>query len=98
MTDSRFDNMKPWQVFIARLLLSVDQLVNVLLLGFPDETLSGRLGRAHQSGKPKWYAKYLRLIVDKLAIIISGERDHCVNAIEPEDRFDQRRELWKWHD
>lgn len=82
-------------IWFFRLLLALDQLANVLLLGFPDESISGRLGRAHMSGRPKWYAQYGKVLVDW--IFSPFEKDHCVASVEFEDNFDKRFELWCWH-
>lgn len=98
MTDPYFDNpkLKPWQVFFGRLLLAVDQLVNVLLLGFPDETISGRCGRAMASGNAKWFVPALTALIDEMFYAWFLEKNHCKNSLEPEDRFTERRELWAW--
>lgn len=79
------------------LLLGVDQMANVILLGFPDETISGRTGRAIASGRAKWYIKLWRIILDAGARCF-GDKNHALNSIEPEDDFESRRdeELWHW--
>jgi len=95
--DSIGDTLGPWGTYLFRLLLGIDQMANVVMVGFPDESISGRLGRAHLTGKPKWFARRGRIVVDWIFLSIFGERDHCVNAIEPEDNFHDRPEFWKWH-
>lgn len=47
--------------YVKNLLLSLDQLLNVLLGGDPDETLSRRAGRARDRGEGWgcWLCKYL---------------------------------------
>lgn len=77
------------------LLLGCDQFLNVLLLGDPDESLSGRTGRAILSGRPKFWVKPLGRMVDSLAYVLAGEVDHCKNAVEPEERPFEK-ELWSW--
>lgn len=79
------------------LMIGVDQMANVVLLGFPDETISGRTGRAIASGAAKWYIKLWRIVLDAGARLF-GDENHALNSIEPEDDFDKRRaeELWHW--
>jgi hypothetical protein len=74
--------------------LSLDQLVNVLLLGDPDSSLSSRLGRAYASGRPKWFVTPLMRANDAAWKFLTGEENHSVNAIEPEETGD--KELWSW--
>lgn len=95
--DSVGDDLGPWGTYMFRLLLSIDQFINVIFAGFPDESLSGRLGRAFETGKPKWFALIGKRFVDWLFLALFGERNHCVNAMEPEDRFENRPEFWKWY-
>lgn len=75
--------------------LGVDQLANVLLLGDPDESLSGRLGRAELSGKPKWWVRPLARANDWLWYTLRGEENHCANAVEHEE-CPGDKELWCW--
>lgn len=81
--------------FLYNLLLGSDQFLNVLLLGDPDESLSGRTGRAILSGRPKWFVIGFEKSIDKLAYVLVGEIDHCKNAVEPEER-PLEKELWSW--
>jgi hypothetical protein len=75
--------------------LGVDQFLNVLLLGDPDESLSGRLGRALMSRRPKWWVVPLAEVNDWIWFIARGEMDHCLNSVEPEER-PMEKELWSW--
>lgn len=80
------------------LAIAVDQYMNVVWLGNPDETISSRTGRAIVSGKPKWYIKYLlHPFVDWAARRFGDDPDHCVRAIEHDENMDQQYEVWKWH-
>lgn len=81
--------------FLYNFGLGIDQFVNVLLFGDPDESLSGRLGRAMQSGRPKWFVRPLAQANDLLWLTLAGEKDHCAHAIEPEER-PYEKELWSW--
>jgi hypothetical protein len=81
--------------FIYNLGLAVDQFANVLLLGDPDESLSGRLGRAMLSGRPKWFVPTCAKLNDALWLLLMGEKNHCLNAVEHEE-CPAEKELWSW--
>lgn len=81
--------------YLYNLALSFDQLLNAILLGDPDESISGRCGRAVASGKPKFFVKPMAKIVDFIFLILFKEKDHVKNAIEPEE-FPHEKELWSW--
>ena len=53
------------------LLIAVDQLVNTLTGGWPDETLSSRAYRMAVDGHP-----WLRRAIDGLAMLF-GDKNHC---------------------
>lgn len=80
--------------YLYNLGLSLDQLLNAILLGDPDESVSGRCGRAMKSGKPKFWVPGLTAFIDAMAFIVAREMNHCSNAIEPEEMH--QRELWSW--
>jgi hypothetical protein len=86
--------MKTLGRFVFNLLLSIDQYANVLLLGDPDETISGRTGRAMLSGRPKWFVPYAHKAINKLFNILDGQQNHCIDSVEPEETYD--KELWSW--
>lgn len=56
--------------YLFNILISIDQLLNTIFGGDPDETISGRLGREHPNSE-------LRKLVDWLF----GD-GHCSNSIE----------------
>lgn len=88
-----------WKTHGKDLALAVDQYMNVVWLGYPDETISSRTGRAIISGKPKWYIKYaLHPFVDWAAQIFGDGPDHCIRSIEYNE-FDEitKYEVWKWY-
>ncbi len=60
-------------------LLSLDQHVNAILGGDPDETLSSRLGKWMRSG-----SEAKRFVADTICWFLDlFERDHCVKSIDP---------------
>lgn len=77
------------------LALAIDQLANAILLGDPDESISGRTGRAMKSGNPKWWIPMQHKIIDAIFYILFKEKDHCFNGMEPEER-PYEKELWSW--
>lgn len=78
------------------MLLSVDQNANVVLMGFPDETISSRVGRAVASGRPKWYIRIFAPILNLAFKVIAGDKNHAIESIEHDENFNDRAELWSW--
>ena len=60
-------------------LIALDQLLNALLGGWPDETLSSRFYRWDVSGIRRWP----RRLLDGLALRL-GDPDHCRASFESE--------------
>lgn len=60
-----------------RTLITVNQLINTLLDGWPDETLSSRCYRWARGGVRAWPCK----LVDGLFF---WQREHCKNSYESE--------------
>ncbi|SEJ46842.1 hypothetical protein SAMN05216201_10993 [Pseudomonas linyingensis] len=63
---------------MLNLLIAIDQLVNVLLAGWPDETLSSRAYRM-DGRKRRW--SLARRVIDGLFF---WQADHCRRAFESE--------------
>ena len=63
--------------YVWNLLIAIDQLVNTLLAGHPDETISSRAAKANRQGK-RWGCVLCRLldVVDP---------DHCEKSIEVDE-------------
>lgn len=77
------------------LALSVDQHINAVLLGDPDETISGRTGRAILSGRAKPWVPKFGEFVDFLAEKLFGDYNHVVKSVEAEET-PKVKELWSW--
>lgn len=60
-------------------LIALDQLVNALFGGWPDETISSRAWRWELAGVRSWP----RRLIDGLALIL-GDKDHCRESFESE--------------
>jgi hypothetical protein len=94
---SEYDKWPAWKMTAARLVIATSQMVNTLLLGFPDETISGRCGRALKTGRAKEFAIYLSEVIDFFFETFFNETDHCFNAVKDYENFNQRPEVWRWH-
>lgn len=64
--------MKRW---IIQGLIALDQLINALLLGWADETISSRAWRL--SHVPMW--RGVMVVIDA-AFHLIGQRDHCFES------------------
>ncbi len=60
-------------------LIALEQLVNALFGGWPDETISSRAWRWELAGVRSWP----RRLLDGLALIL-GDKDHCRESFESE--------------
>ncbi|WP_394137420.1 hypothetical protein [Cytobacillus oceanisediminis] len=66
--------------YFWNLLISLDQLANTLLGGFPDETISSRMGkRVRKKNCP--VCKVICRILDLF------DKDHCEKSIEEDEGF-----------
>lgn len=63
--------------YLKNVLIGVDQLLNTLFCGWPDETLSSRCWRWHRDGVRHWP----RRLVDTLFF---WEKEHCRESYESE--------------
>lgn len=59
--------------------IGLDQLINALCGGWPDETISSRAWRWELCGIRSWP----RRLLDGLALIL-GDKDHCRESFESE--------------
>ena len=57
--------------YILNILISLDQFVNVLFLGQPDETISSRAWRCKDTSS---FWKFMRKLIDT---IFFWQKDHC---------------------
>jgi hypothetical protein len=71
--------MRHW---LLQVLIAFDQLVNALLNGWADESLSSRAWRMWLKDKP--FGKLFRPVIDALFIWQSGKMDHCHRAYDHE--------------
>lgn len=72
--------------YILNILIAVDQLINTLIGGYPDETLSASAYLGEREGKI--LPRFFRPVIDFL--FLPFERDHCKRAFEAESNFFQR--------
>jgi hypothetical protein len=64
--------------YFWNLLVSIDQFINTLLGGFPDETLSSRMGK-HVAKKDCPFCNFLCSLLNLF------EKDHCIKSIENDE-------------
>jgi len=69
--------------YLLNVLIAIDQLVNALIGGYPDETLSASAYIGEQEGR--LLPRFFRPVIDGLFRIL-GETDHCRNAANAERR------------
>lgn len=65
-----------WKVYVLRILLSLDQLLNTLWGGYPDETISSRCERGRLRGY--WYWCWLAKFLNWL------DPNHTMEALRSE--------------
>jgi hypothetical protein len=61
--------------YVKCVAIAVDQLLNAILGGFPDETLSSRAYRAERNNRI--FGKIFRPLIDGLLFF---DRQHCYNS------------------
>ncbi len=87
--------------YLFNLFLAVDQALNTILLGHPDETLSSRLGRT--VGKERYFwVNPARTAIDTLFFFDKNEKmNHCEKSVMPLEQQNFREmidyEIWNWN-
>lgn len=71
--------------YILNILISLDQLLNTIIAGDPDETISSRVGKAAQRSK---IAKVLESIINLMFWPFKGNLNHCQQSIEVDEGSD----------
>ena len=69
---------------MKQFLVAIDQLLNTILGGHADETLSARAYRTEQSDKP--FGKFFRPLIDTIFFF---DKDHCYQSYLSE--FERRQ-------
>ena len=67
------------KVYGWNLLVGADQMLNVVLAGYPDETFSARVYRKALAGQ--WFWRLLRWSIDH---VFFWQADHCRKSFESE--------------
>jgi len=67
------------KLYLINFLVSIDQLLNTILGGYPDETISSRIGKYIRRNSPGWLPNKLNKFLGFL------EKDHCVKSIEDDE-------------
>ena len=64
--------------YVSNVMVGIDQIINTLFFGEPDETISSRAGKARELGSYKW-----TLVAEFVDVICwMFERDHCRKSME----------------
>jgi len=71
--------------YLWNLLVAFDQLVNTILFGDPDETISSRLGKWLELPKETWRFKIANVICKVLHMI---DKKHCTKHVEKDEGKD----------
>ncbi len=66
--------------YLKKVSIALDQLLNALCHGWPDETLSSRAWRWHVAGVRSWPMRVIN-------IIFCWEEHHCQASYESERRY-----------
>ena len=66
--------------YVKAIFIALDQLVNAIFLGWPDETLSSRAYRWDVANIRHWP----RRVLDWVAWHIFRDRDHCFQSFQSE--------------
>lgn len=67
------------------ILYGIDVLANIIIGGDRRETISSRLGKGRVADKP--VHNVLVYPVDLLFLILTGDKNHCVNSIQDFDDY-----------
>jgi hypothetical protein len=71
--------IRSFRLYVLNIMVAVDQLVNAMLLGDPDETISSRVGKGARSNIALSAFEFL---IDLMFLPIEGEWNHCKRHIE----------------
>lgn len=85
--------MRLFLQYIFNIAVSLDQLVNTILGGDPDETLSRRISRARGSRPNNWGLAFSAHIINFLFLLI-GQTDHIKKSGEKKTGA---KEVWNWN-
>lgn len=72
--------------YFWNLLIAIDQLFNAILLGDPDQTISGRLGNYLEYNTSTWQYKIANVICWFLRKL---DKNHCKKSIEIDEGKDR---------
>lgn len=84
-------NREVYKMYFKKVLIAIDQLINVLFGGAIDEMLSARAYRMDVYEKSKFW-KVIRKFIDSLFFL---SKDHCFNCFTIEVRREQLPELYQ---
>jgi hypothetical protein len=79
-----------WKRYIINVLEAIDQVVNALMAGDPDETISSRIGKAARGdfgNAWQMIARPFEILIDWIFAKL-GQENHCRREIEADEGRD----------
>jgi len=64
--------------YLYNIFIGIDQLCNAILGGYPDETMSSRMGKRVAKGE-SWLCHFICKLLNKI------DKNHCIDAIEKDE-------------
>jgi hypothetical protein len=79
-----------WSQYTKNVFIGVDQLLNAIIGGDPDETISSRLGKAHrgQYGRLLYWGTYVFWLITNIIWFPWDGWGHCEQSIEEDEGED----------
>lgn len=74
--------------YFVNIAIALDQTLNAVLGGDPDETISSRLGKCKQKGN-KFCIKVCAILTKIWKKFGSKQKGHCIEAIEADEGKDE---------
>lgn len=74
--------MKRLKRYLWNLLIAVDQLLNVVVGGYPDETFSARTWRKAEADQ--WFWRAMRRLIDWFFMKAFKQGEHCKKSYDSE--------------
>ena len=80
--------------WVYNVLLAISQLASAILGGDPDESISGRTGKASLAGK-LWFVKFQEPVINWIFLdpISDKSEGHCRKSIEKDEG---KKQIWNW--
>ena len=64
--------------WLFNILVALDQLVNTIFLGDPDETISSRVGKRYNQAEWRWFGNFINCL-------FFWQKNHVLDSIEHDE-------------